>query len=626
MAVFNLGSLALCGASIAVLLPLISKLSAPFPPRRSKRLGDPTYDLEKIDAPAATGAKLRIVAWALADSPVAPLLRRFLINQNGADELQDLALQVVDEGKSTVAYTPMHRLTTEEWKRHEAAASGAGSVKTFLQEGFDAQPPAPGVYVTVEDYAKAYKSGAWTPTSAMERLLQAIRKLPNEYRVFVTVREEDVRKQAQESERRILKGEARSIFEGVPIAVKDMVSVRGHPFSEGTVWPAGDRHNKWAEEDDNTVRLFREAGAIILGTTVMTEFGVTPLGYSVHFKGPVNAYNGSYYCGGSSGSAVAVALGLVPVAVGMDGGGSIRIPAAMEGAVGLAPTYGRVPDSSPDTLFGTMVKTGPIAATTRDAALAHAVMSQSVSSHIFTRLYGEPFGVPPVHLEGFTDLNLKGIRLGVFWDHFNDAEPLVVEACKAALESLKALGAEVVPVALPHLKALSLAHGLDISVEFSTFFGNLLYNGHNLEPGTRIQLGLGYTISGVEFNSANILRGWALKYMHEEVFTKLNVQAIVSPSMGILPPKMPEDVTSAGESNTPLIMQMMKYIFLGNLLGLPGISVPVGYDDNTKLPVSMHLMGAHWEEAVLLRLANALETRHLQRKKPSAFFDLRAEL
>ena len=91
--------------------------------------------------------------------------------------------------------------------------------------------------------------------------------------------------------------------------MKDMVSVRGHPFSEGTVWPAGDRHNKWAEEDDNTVRLFREAGAIILGTTVMTEFGVTPLGYSVHFKGPVNAYNGSYYCGGSSsGSAVAVAL------------------------------------------------------------------------------------------------------------------------------------------------------------------------------------------------------------------------------------------------------------------------------------------------------------------------------
>ena len=225
--------------------------------------------------------------------------------------------------------------------------------------------------------------------------------------------------------------------------------------------------------------------------------------------------------------------------------------------VGLAPTYGRVPDSSPDTLFGTMVKTGPIAATTRDAALAHAVMSQSVSSHIFTRLYGEPFGVPPVHLEGFMDLNLKGIRLGVFWDHFNDAEPLVVEACKAALETLKALGAEVVPVALPHLKALSLAHGLDISTEFSTFFGNLLYNGHNLEPGTRIQLGLGYTVSGVEFNSANILRGWALKYMHEELFTKLNVQAIVSPSMGILPPKMPEDVTAAGESNTPLIMQML---------------------------------------------------------------------
>ena len=471
--------------------------------------------------------------------------------------MQDLALQVVDEGKSPVMYQPMHRLSAAEFQRHEAAAQGPGSVQQFLQQGFDSvESGVSGVYVTVEDYAKAYRSGAWTPTAAMERLLQAIRNLPSHYRVFVTVLEEEVRRQARESEQRLAEGKPRSIFEGVPVAVKDMVSVRGHIFSEGTVWPSGDRHNKKAEQDDNTVRLFREAGAILVGTTVMTEFGVTPLGYSVHFQAPVNAYNASHYCGGSSsGSAVAVAMGLVPVAIGMDGGGSIRIPAAMEGTIGLAPTFGRVPDSSPDTVFGTMVKTGPLAATARDAALAHAIMSQSVPDHPLAQLYGAA-GVPPVHLEGFQDLDLKGIRLGVFWDHFNDADAQVVSTCKAALEKLKSLGAEVVSVSLPHLKALSLAHGLDISVEFSSFFGNLLYNKHNLEPGTRIQLGLGYTISGVEFNSANLLRGWAMKYITEEIFTKLKVQAIVSPSIGILPPKMPEDA-SAGESNTALIVQTL---------------------------------------------------------------------
>ena len=568
MTFFNLGSVAVCGASLAVLLPLISKLAAPAPPRRARTLGDPTYDLEEIDAPVATGTKLRIITWVLADSPVGSLLRRVLLNQNGADELQDLALQVVDEGKSTVVNQPMRRLNAAEWKRHEAAAQGSGNVQKLLQEGFGEEP---GAYVSVEEYAKAYRKGAWKPTLAMERVLSAVRQLGKG--VFVTVLEEEVRRQAKESERRLAAGDARSIFEGVPVAVKDMVAVKGHPFSEGTVWPAGDRHNKPAEEDDNVVRLFREAGAIILGTTVMTEFGVTPLGYSVHFQGPLNAYNSSHYCGGSSsGSAVAVALGLVPVAVGMDGGGSVRIPAAMEGVFGLAPTYGRTPDSSPDTLFGTMVKTGPIAASARDAALAHAVLSQSVSSHPFSQLYGNPPGVPPVHLDSFLDTNLKGIRLGVFWDHFNDAEPLVVEACKKALETMKTLGAEVVPIKLPHLKALSLAHGMHIAVEFSTFFGNLLYNGHNLEPGTRVTLGLGYSVSGVEFSSANILRGWALKYISEEIFTKLNVQAIVSPTMGILPPKIPKDATTAGESNTPLVLQTLclHTVFCVSILSIPG--------------------------------------------------------
>jgi len=180
--------------------------------------------------------------------------------------------------------------------------------------------------------------------------------------------------------------------------------------------------------DDLLVARFRELGAIILPPTSMTEGGVTPVGYSTYIQGPFNPYSTDHYSGGSSGgSAVAVALGLCPVAIGFDGGGSIRTPASLSGVLGLATGYGRFPFSS--HLQGTLIKAGPFATKIGDLALAYSVLARHSATHNF---FGEMYNgecTPDALLNELLESDskdLKGVTLGVFDEWFNDADEEVV--------------------------------------------------------------------------------------------------------------------------------------------------------------------------------------------------------
>ena len=463
--------------------------------------------------------------------------------------------------------------------------------------------------------------------------------------MFASLKPDDIREQAAESTRRFKNGRPLSIFDGVPIAVKDMIRVRGHCIHDGL----GKTMGTSCLSDDPIVARFRAAGAIIVGTTVMTEGGVTPLGWSAHWQGPLNPYNFEHYSGGSSGgSAVAVAVGLVPVAIGFDGGGSIRIPAAASGVFGLGCTFGRVPtgptgpfdatDSDPSirsAAGSTMIKTGPLAASMKDAALAYAVMSPSAPNHFYSQLYGGNGCAPPVpHLHAFTSTSdLSGVRLGMFREWFSDASPAIVNACDRAVDFLVSRGAEVVPIAIPHLKELSMAHGLKISSEFALGHG-LHYWGYmpgskgkmELEAGSRITVALGSTSTAIEVLCAEKLRRWIFDYLHG-VFKDERLTAVVTPTLAALPPRMPEKSgRETGESNTAEVMQMMKFIFLGNLLGMPGLTVPVDFDAPTGLPIGLHFLGNHWGEHELLRIGHALESGLIcggdqpTRRRPSLFF------
>jgi Asp-tRNA(Asn)/Glu-tRNA(Gln) amidotransferase A subunit family amidase len=390
-----------------------------------------------------------------------------------------------------------------------------------------------------------------------------------------------------------------------------MVDIRGYLTCNGQI----DCHI--AEQDDTMVARFRAAGAIIVGLTIMTEGGVSPLGYSKHFSGPHSAYSRLHYSGGSSsGSAVAVATGLVPIAIGFDGGGSIRIPASMSGVHGLATTFGRIPFDGSNPL-STMIKAGPFASSAKDVALAYELLALSKPGHFYSTLYdGDNYGPPPPHTAGMENIqDLSDVRIGIYREWFNDADKRVVELCMKAVAMLQSRGATVVDIIIPHLHAASLSHGIKISSEFALLFDKYYHTAkENLESNTRITVGLGASVSALEVTAAERLRAWSFRYI-QNLYADHNLTVIITPTCGVLPPELSAEAKEEGESNIPLTLQVMKYIFLANFLGMPGYSVPVGHirqqsSSSLELPVGLHLLGNHWTEHVLLRIANALDSKY----------------
>ena len=299
-------------------------------------------------------------------------------------------------------------------------------------------------------------------------------------------------------------------------------------------------------------------------------------------------------------------------------------------------TFGRIPHSHTTS---TMIKAGPLAASALDAGLAYEIMAPSLKEgHFYDELYGST-GLPRPHTSGFQDVqDLSDVRLGFFEEWFRDADPRVVEKCQLSLDSLQKRGATLVPITIPHLHWLAMAHSMKISSEFALGFD---YEYHHefdlLEANSKVTVGIGKSFSAMEVLGAEKLRRYAFNYLTKEIFGHLNVTAIVNPTIGVLPPRLSPAAKPSGESNSPLVVQLMKYIFLGNLVGLPGYSVPVGYVADTVeggsgtgplLPIGLHFLGDHWCEHHLLRLAHALDEVAAagggggQRKRPVFFADV----
>ena len=272
-----------------------------------------------MKAPVATGYVLQVLSSVLAESVLGNALRRILLNDNGIVLLRELASQI----ELGPLHFPMHIVSQQEWDKSNALNNDRDtSFKSILKTGISNHDQRDTRWRTVMDYHEAYKSGHITPSMVMNNTLSTIELWKKEhFVVFSAIHPDAVMKQARESDARWKNGTPRSVFEGVPIAFKDMMDIKDHLVYEGRSPAESNRpFVKQAMKDDVMVQKFRNAGAIILGLTIMTEGGTSPLGYNSHFQGPVSPYHGNRYSGGSSsGSAVAVATGLVPIAVGYDG-------------------------------------------------------------------------------------------------------------------------------------------------------------------------------------------------------------------------------------------------------------------------------------------------------------------
>jgi Asp-tRNA(Asn)/Glu-tRNA(Gln) amidotransferase A subunit family amidase len=431
-------------------------------------------------------------------------------------------------------------------------------------------------------------------------------------RAFIAVNREDVLRQAKESTQRFKDGKPLSIFDGVPVAVKDEIDMTPYPTTVGTAFLG----KTPAREDATVVTRLRSAGALLIGKTNMHEIGINVTGLNPHHGTTRNPYNPNHFTGGSSsGSATAVAAGFVPVAIGADGGGSIRIPAGFCGLVGLKATYGRVSEFGAFPLDWTVAHIGPIAGSVTDTALTYALIAgpdpkDEMSLH-----------QPLPSIKGWDDTNLKGLRIGIYREWFNHADKEVVAACESMVKQFEAMGCEVKEIVIPNLEANRIAHTVTIVSEMVQGMSQT-YDAHHTEHGldVRINLALGRQFSADDYVKAQRIRTRMIAHFNK-AFNDVDV--ILTPTTAIAAPEIKKSALPDGESDLSVTVEIMRFATAANLTGLPAITFPVGYTQKG-LPIGMQAMGRAWDEVTLLRLAYAAE-KVVEHKAPQVHFKILSE-
>jgi Asp-tRNA(Asn)/Glu-tRNA(Gln) amidotransferase A subunit family amidase len=546
-----------------------------------------TYDLTPIHAPRAAGWTLRVLTSLVESRITGPLLSRRILGDAGilamrsvpADEPLSVGPPLPGTAASN-ALAPGESLSTKDL---EPATGTAG-------EGFR--------FETAADFAAAYRSRECTPLDVAERVLdwtQATEQHTPAMRIFIHQQEADVRAQAEASAKRWASGTQLGPLDGIPVAVKDELDQKGYRTTVGTRFLGAIP----ASEDATVVARLRAAGAILIGKTNMHEMGMGVTGLNPHHGACRNPYDPSRAPGGSSsGPAAAVAVGLCPIAVGADGGGSIRIPAALCGVVGLKPTFGRVSEHGAAPLCWSVAHVGPIAATVRDAALGYAMMAGPDARD------GNTLKQPNPSLRGLNNQDLSGVRIGIYDPWFRDADDEVVARCVEAVDRLVAAGAERCSVEIPELGLLRAVHLVTIVSEMASAHARY-FPAHRRDYGcdTRLNLALARSLKATDYVQAQQHRRRLCAHF-QRVLSEVDV--LVTPATGCTAPLIPEDALVTGESNLVVTERVMRFSPPANLTGLPALSVPVGAD-GAGLPVGLQLLGRPWDEALLLRLGSVVE-------------------
>ncbi|KAJ9536903.1 hypothetical protein OSB04_029636 [Centaurea solstitialis] len=432
---------------------------------------------------------------------------------------------------------------------------------------------------TIMDYSRAYTSGNITPHMVAERLVSAIMQSSGpemDLSFFINYESQDILKQATASTLRYERGEPISVLDGVPIAVKDEIDCMPYPTTGGTKWLHKVRPCK---EDACCVERLRSCGAILVGKTNMHELGAGTSGINPHYGTSRNPYDPSRISGGSSsGSAGVVCAGLCPVALGVDGGGSVRMPAALCGVVGLKPSFGRIPHSGVIPWNWTVGMVGILAGTVEDSLIAYAAMSGEAEVHQPTMFSNIPCynQQPKLYLSMLRPSNqLPCIKLAKSNEWFNDCSDDIRICCLRALDSLnKCYGWETVEVTIPEIEVMRLAHYVTIGSECATSLAHHLEKQDKSESGVDVRVAL--SVYGA-FNSRDYLNAQRIRNrqmkIHEKIFDMADV--IVTPTVGITAYEIKDDAKETGELDYINGAALVRYSIAGNFLGLPAVTVPV---------------------------------------------------
>jgi aspartyl-tRNA(Asn)/glutamyl-tRNA(Gln) amidotransferase subunit A len=442
--------------------------------------------------------------------------------------------------------------------------------------------------------ARAFSERRLSPVEVAGALLERIEA--DRTNSFVTVTAEQALHAAARAERRLLSGAECGPLCGVPVGIKDIIYTGGVRTTMGSAFFEDYAPNRSAK----VVRQLEGAGAIILGKTSTHEFAYGPTGDRSHF-GPVrNPHDHARISGGSSaGSAAAVASGLVYGALGTDTGGSVRIPAALCGIVGMKPTFGRVGKSGVFPLSWTLDHVGTLARTVEDNALLLGALAGHDPD--------DPYSVDRP-AEDFARYLERGVRGGVVGVppgfYFEYIEPDVREMVTGAIEVFRGIGARVREVEIPDLDEILRAQRLILAAEAYAVHEERLKESPELF-GEEVRERL---IAGEPLRAHRYAAAQQTRRRSRESFLRAlsEVEVLLVPTAPITAPEIRQREVEIGGRKEHVFSALTRLTGPTNLNGLPGLSVPCG-TNASGLPAGLQLIGRPFDEATLYRYGNAYE-------------------
>jgi aspartyl-tRNA(Asn)/glutamyl-tRNA(Gln) amidotransferase subunit A len=439
-----------------------------------------------------------------------------------------------------------------------------------------------------------------SPVRLTEAYLERIHEIDPKLRAFVTVMTERALREAGQAEKEIRAGLDRGPLHGIPYAAKDLFAAEGAP----TTWGARPYAGQVFDRDAVAIRKLHDSGAILIGKSAMTELAGGPPAASAtgacRTPWDTNRWSG----GSSAGSGAAVAAGLIPFALGTETWGSIMTPASFCGVSGLRPTFGRISRSGAMALSWTMDKVGILARTAQDCASVFAVLQGRDDEDDATVAAGfKPSWTRAA--EAFRSLRIGVIRE----DYARWGEPGVASAFAEALEICRGLGPRPEDVTIPDHPYETVA-GTIIAAEEAAAFEPLVARGDVkgiIDPARRGELLGGQTITAVDYLRCQRLRRLMMKDFGT-LFERYDV-LLGSSTLQCAPPVDADLSTVFAGGNTIEAAE--------NLLGLPGISIPCGFNGRN-LPIGLKIIGPPMEEARILEVAHLFQSMtnwHRQRPK-----------
>ncbi|HEX9465018.1 MAG TPA: amidase [Alphaproteobacteria bacterium] len=441
-----------------------------------------------------------------------------------------------------------------------------------------------------------YRRRQFSPVEAVTAVLARAEALNPKLNAFILLDAESALAAARQSEGRWKTGAPVGRLDGVPVSIKDLLLTKGWPTLRGS--KLSSRDQKWTEDAPAPARL-REAGAVLFGKTTTPEFGWKALGDSPLTGVTRNPWAVAHTSGGSSaGAAAAIAAGIAPLAIGTDGGGSIRIPGSFCGIFGLKPTFGRVP-AFPPSYFGTVAHVGPMTRSVADAALMLTVVAGPDDR--------DPWAVPPDNKD-FTlglDQAITGIKIGYSPTlGYARVHPEVREAVDRAAQALTDLGASVEAI------DPGFANPRDAFTTLWTSGAARLLSGFpaqahaQMDPGLVAAAKFGATKSAADYVGAEQIRaeiGQTMIAFHRRH------DLLLTPTVAVPALAVGHDLHDPRQEDQWIDWTPFSYPF--NMTRQPAATIPCGVT-KAGLPIGFQLVGRHHDEGTILRVARAYEAAH----------------